>query len=184
MLYVVLSLIFGVFILLGALAIDERHDRYDNCRWLISWGLYTFCAAIVLLGLSESVIGIAMEKNIGQEKITYLQQTNEEFESRIPAIVEKMIAQEKAVFGDVTPENVPNFIVMNFPELKSNELISRELDIYVSNRDEIKNLELSLIKSNWSYDIFFKVNLFTGILTGIIILIFGGLFLMFLKKDK
>lgn len=84
-------------------------------------------------------------------KIEMYEQENTEIESDIEKIVEQYYKHENATF-DMSEINSATTLVQMYPELKSDKLAMKQIDIYKENNDAIKSLKISQIncqKAKW-----------------------------------
>ena len=84
-------------------------------------------------------------------KIEMYEQENAEIESDIAKIVEQYCKHENATF-DASEINSATTLVQMYPELKSDKLAMKQIDIYKENNDAIKSLKISQIncqKAKW-----------------------------------
>ena len=84
-------------------------------------------------------------------KIEMYEQENTEIESDIEKIVEQYYKHENATF-DMSEINSATTLVQMYPELKSDKLAMKQIDIYKENNDAIKSLKINQIncqKAKW-----------------------------------
>lgn len=72
--------------------------------------------------------------------IPVYEEENAKIERQVSEFVSKYTDYEKDAFKDLKPETM-QIMIMTYPELKTNELISKQIDIYVSNNDKLKKLK-------------------------------------------
>ena len=86
------------------------------------------------------------------DKITMYQEENARIEQDIDRIVEEYMKHEHDTFTDLKTEESSITLVALFPELKSDSLVQKQLEIYVMNNTQIKQLKeekINLTKTNW-----------------------------------
>ena len=85
-------------------------------------------------------------------KITMYQEENKAIDEQVTAAVNSYKEYEKEVINN-TGEMAT--VLVRFPELKSNELVNKQIEVYVTNNDKIKNLKLEKIDNQvyrwWLY---------------------------------
>lgn len=74
------------------------------------------------------------------------QEENEKIEKDINYIVSEYMEHESRTF-DMSRVKSSTVLIQMYPELKSNELASKQIDIYNKNNKKIKKLKLEKIKN-------------------------------------
>lgn len=74
------------------------------------------------------------------DKIALYQEENIKIEQDICALVESYKDYESSTFENLKLDN-PSMVFSMYPELKSNTLASKQIELYVSNNAEIKKLK-------------------------------------------
>lgn len=110
-----------------------------------------------LLLLCVSILGsitITCERVYPQKK-AYIIQVNEELENKLYDIVIEYKDYEQDTFKNLTPENASTYIIVNYPELKSNTLVESYMQTIVENKKQLQKLELEHIDNQvckwWLY---------------------------------
>ena len=124
---------------------------------LLVWGLYLSrdCYADSI-GIGMSVIsGIALAIsfigclvlihdvktiNIVDSKIAMYQEENEMIENEITGIVYDYMNYEKEIFSETSNRSAIELVHL-YPELKADNLVQRQMEIYLANNDKIKSLK-------------------------------------------
>lgn len=75
------------------------------------------------------------------EKMSMYQKENANIETSIAKIVENYKDYEKEIFKDAKPEEVITIATQIYPELKSNTLVEKQINIYLENNKKIKELK-------------------------------------------
>lgn len=87
------------------------------------------------------VVGISYSDHaIIDDKIEIYRNENEAIEQQIEIIVDNFTSYESDTFQLIKGEDAITFVTV-YPELKSNELIVKQIDIYTDNKNQIKYLE-------------------------------------------
>ena len=114
-----------------------RNDREGIYQTLLGIGgscTIMSLVAILLLGITLS------NKLMIDDKIAVYQEENNNIEQQISAIVNDYKVYEKDTYSEFKNES-PTVLVSLFPELKSDTLVSKQIEIYVENNKTIKELK-------------------------------------------
>ena len=138
--------------------IQKNDNKHKFRRWIYdnSWsycalnaigGSLFIIAICVILGLGISCVG---EKAI-DNKIELYQEENASIEKTVAQIVNDYQIYEQDTFKEFKQEDV--MVAVNlYPELKSNELVVKQLEIHMENNSKIKSLKsekADLITCKW-----------------------------------
>lgn len=110
-----------------------------------------------LLLICDAVLGIAIItcERVYPQKKAYIIQVNKELENKLYDIVLEYKDYEQDTFKNLTPENASTYIIVNYPELKSNTLVESYMQTIVENKQELQKLELEHIDNQvckwWLY---------------------------------
>lgn len=110
-------------------------------------GLIIIVTTIALI----SNIAIIVDGRTSDEKITMYQEENNKIQDEVTTIVEGYKDFEKETYSDLKTQSVTTLVSL-FPELKSNELVNRQIDIYIENNNKIKELKenkINITTSKW-----------------------------------
>ena len=99
-------------------------------------GMISFVA---LIGIIIN-IGILINGRTLDDKIAMYEQENAEIEQSVNVFVKDYYRHESDTYSSLTPENAVLF-ASAYPELQSNELATKQLEIYVENNNKIKELK-------------------------------------------
>lgn len=116
----------------------------------IIFGLVSVVAAIV------AIILLIITKNNAtiNERIAMYQEENQKIEQQIDILVKNYQEYESGVFADTTVDSAITLVNL-YPELKADQLVSSQLDIYIKNNEQIKSLKLEQINADvvrwWLY---------------------------------
>lgn len=140
-------LLFGIFVVVAILMFMIASVSYDfDEAGAIIETVCIICAVVTLL---IALLGITPEyKKLDyiDTKIEYLTEQNSQIDGEIKLIVSSYQDHELEFYKEF--ENVSSTTLITlYPELKSNELVNKQLDIYFTNQQEIKELELKKIES-------------------------------------
>jgi hypothetical protein len=102
---------------------------------------------IVLICVNGSNYGI-------DQKIELYESENQQIEEDIAVLVNEYMKHEENIFVECAPDSSISLIAL-YPELKSNLLVEKQIEIYVANTEEIKQLKSQRISASiikwWLY---------------------------------
>ena len=133
--------------------LSRTFNSFDVCVFFIIMLSFSLIVCVVSIMCSISVLAT---ENIIDGKIAMYEQENTRIESEIDQIVQNYIKYEKETFENVKSDESSIVLVTLFPELKSDELVKSQLEVYVSNNEKIKELredKIELRKVRW--DLYF-----------------------------
>lgn len=113
-------------------------DEYDDSR-TVFFILSLFCIFISLIGVFICG-GQLVENRIIEQKIAMYEEENTRIEQQTYDLICQYMEFESSTFENITPESSVTLINL-YPELKSSELVSKQMDIYVENNAHIKELK-------------------------------------------
>ena len=133
---IVLILIFLVAVWILSLIICLKSDGdIGGLFWMLSSaGLVFFSITFIILLI------IVSNGSTIDSKIELYQTQNSEIESKIQATVTSYLAHEKQTYKDLKPNNAIA-IVSAYPELHSNELVKKQIEVYEDNNKKIMSLK-------------------------------------------
>ena len=102
-------------------------------------GFGIFISVVALIGIIIN-IGILINGRTLDDKITMYEQENAAIEQSVDVLVKDYYRHESDTYSSLTPENAVLF-ASAYPELQSNELATKQLEIYVENNNKIKELK-------------------------------------------
>jgi hypothetical protein len=104
-------------------------------------------ATVILICINGSNYGI-------DQKIELYEQENQQIEEDIAVLVNQYMKHEENIFIECSPDSSITLVAL-YPELKSDLLIEKQIEIYVSNTEEIKQLKTDRISASiikwWLY---------------------------------
>lgn len=116
-------------------------------------GFGIFISVVALIGIIIN-IGILINGRTLDDKIAMYEQENAAIEQSVDVLVKDYYRHESDTYSSLTPENAVLF-ASAYPELQSNELATKQLEIYVENNNNIKELkkdQINLSKNRfWLY---------------------------------
>ena len=119
-------------------------------------GSFLSCVFSVFLVICI-IVGICMmddiaEETVIDEKIAVYEQENEKIETAIDVLVKEYMTQEEIIMIKTANKESLITLVQLCPDLKSNDLVKKQMDIYVNNNKKIKKLKtkkLNISKTKW-----------------------------------
>lgn len=145
-----LILLTGIFIALLGLSIIFIKDTD------LSAMCSAICSVLTVIGIVVMLIvgGKLVAGQTIQDKITMYEAENAEIDSQICEIVEGYKSYEKETFENISNKSA-NVLVELYPDLKSNELVSKQMEIYMDNKNKVVSLQEDLINQRplrwWLY---------------------------------
>ena len=98
----------------------------------ISFGISLI--ATIVLGVNVSQLSVL------DTQIEMYQEENTQIEQQIANVVCQYQQYETEIFTTVAPEDSISLVAL-YPELKSNTLVQKQIDVYVANNEKIKALK-------------------------------------------
>ena len=151
----VLAVICIPFIIWGAVRYVNAPSPsgYDWKQGTALIATFSFLLGIIIIALIPLTVSLSRGLVIN-ETIAMYESENVTIQSEISEIVEGYKEHEKEVFDGLRNES-PIVLVGLYPELKSDELVNRQIDIYVANNQKIKELRETQINKRvkrwWIY---------------------------------
>lgn len=112
-------------------------------------------SSLIVSIIATIYFGVNVKSNaVIDDKIAMYQEENTKIEEQIAIVVSDYMEHESKVF-DSAKVSSPVILAQLYPELKSDELIKSQIDIYTANNEEIKDLKLKEINDSvyrwWLY---------------------------------
>ena len=111
--------------------------RKDVDDILIAIGIFTIAVALVI-GIILG--GLYSTSFVIDEKITLYEVENEKIELIVEKAVESYKNYESKFYIDYSTEDLITTI-FSYPELKSDELLQQQIELYIDNNNQIKDLQ-------------------------------------------
>ena len=125
-----------LFILFGLMGVAAcLSDDFEEAAGLCF--LFSFCGLIASLVLGYDIYKC---EYVIPEKIAIYEQENAEIEEKVANTVAKYMEYERDIIIEITPDDDAMTLVSLYPDLKSDQLISAEIEVYIKNNDMIKYL--------------------------------------------
>lgn len=153
MLIVFLLIGLGLFVS-GLLVLGLTEYGEDNPYSYIGMflgGISTLAIVIIMI-----VGGVIISQNrIIDTKIEMYIEENTNIETSVTTTVEKYLEHEFNIFDSLQGENIQTLLVV-YPEINSNELVKKQIEIFVENNNKIKELkEQKLNIEVWKWWVYF-----------------------------
>ncbi|MCM1259645.1 MAG: hypothetical protein NC182_01715 [Prevotella sp.] len=108
----------------------------------------------LLIALIGFCINDIIYEKVYQQQIEILEEENMVIDEELKVIVKEYMNWESDVYDQFNNESTITLIQL-YPELKSNELVQTQISVFLSNREEIKNLKKNILESKtakwWLY---------------------------------
>ena len=111
--------------------------------WILSKDGFPFFSSLIMGGLAIFTFYCWMSistEHVLDQKIVMYEEENTSIEQSIGSIVEDYMDYESNAYSDLKSQDLME-LVTNFPELKADALVQKELDIYIENNQKIKELK-------------------------------------------
>ena len=143
---IIMFLIFGLLILASGIFIYTKFGSklyHKDMEWIYI-ALNTVGIIVIAISIIAGIIvgSTLTDRFIIDEKIALHESENKVIEEEIATIAQEYKTYESTTFENLKYTN-PTTIVSVFPELKSNEIVKQQVDLYISNNKEIKMLKQS-----------------------------------------
>ena len=149
MIIVIFLICVGV-IVLGAWLFEDK-----CCE--VSGGIIITCG--ILGAIASFVVSIALLVEVSglktiEPKIKMYQTENANIESQIAECVKEYQKYETEIFTEVAPDSAITLVAL-YPDLKADELVKKQIEIYIANNEKIKELKEKNIMGHvyrwWAY---------------------------------
>ena len=133
----VLTLVVGIIVyIVCGVHLSLTHREWIYWTLNVTGGTLAgiFLVVAFILGVSYS------ERMIIDDKIALYKEENAKIEEQITEIVESYKDYESDTFEKLKYDDL-TVLVSLYPELKSNELVAQQINIYINNNAQIKRLE-------------------------------------------
>lgn len=120
----------------------QLSKKYD-VEWINAFTIIFIALAVLfcLLGIPGTI-----DSRYTDQKIQMYQEENEKIEEDVSVIITQYMKHENETFN-MSKIKSSTVLIQMYPELKSNELVSKQIDIYNENNKKIKKLKLEKIKN-------------------------------------
>ena len=145
----------GVGILLITVAVLVYfYSRNSDNPIVIITGLLGGIMTPVSLIATVVFIGLVSNISVIDDKIIMYEQENVKIETQIAEVVQQYQEYETGIFTEVAPESSVTLVAL-YPELKADSLVQKQVELYITNNEKIKELKASKISGDvyrwWLY---------------------------------
>lgn len=129
---------------------SKQEDLDRDLFILVAVPILVIPLFIQVLLIASLISGLNLDS-----RIELYQSQNAEIESRVQATVASYLAHEKQAYKDLKPDNAIA-VVSAYPELHSNELVKKQIEVYEDNNKKILGLkEEKINQSVYKWWLFF-----------------------------
>ena len=141
--------VIGIFLVHRA----NKRERYSAEAEYAPMGIGIF----ILVGCLVACLVLAHEVkmlNVIDDQIAMYEEENLKIETQIAETVKQYQKYEHDIFVEVAPESAVTLVSL-YPELKSDTLVQKQIEVYIANNETIKKLKESKISGSvkkwWLY---------------------------------
>lgn len=155
-----LSLLLIIFILLSifcfVLAMHHLKNNASGAAATYFLILFVFSAILfTMLFMWVEKLYIICTESVIDQKIEMYQEENKNIEDKINLVVSSYMQHEEKIYTGIKPESFITLVSL-YPDLKSDELVSKQIQVYEENTETIKKLKIQKISvSNDKWWIYF-----------------------------
>lgn len=148
MIFVILGICILAIILSGIISEKTESDTAFVFFVLSGISLAISLIVTIILGVMVSLLPVI------DSQIEMYQEENTQIEQQIANVVCQYQQYETEIFTTVAPEDSISLVAL-YPELKSDTLVQKQIDVYVANNEKIKALKEKQINGSvlrwWLY---------------------------------
>ena len=137
----------GLFI--AGMLLSDRDEAFGFVASFVSTIAFVVCL-IAAFVLSVQVSNL----KVIDQRIEMYQEENAKIEQQISETVKQYQEYESEIFTEVAPESAVTLVAL-YPELKSDTLVQKQIEVYLENNEKIKDLKEDKITGNvkrwWLY---------------------------------
>ena len=128
--------------------------KLDDDKDTIGTSLQIIGAIIIMISnIASIILFISVVDRVGiDKKIAMYEEENTKIEQQIADVVTQYQEYEAGIFTEVAPESAMTLVAL-YPELKSDTLVQSQIEVYVDNNKQIKELKCKAINTSvirWS----------------------------------
>ena len=130
--------------------------KLDDDKDTIGTSLQIIGAIIIMISnIASIILFISVVDRVGiDKKIAMYEEENTKIEQQIADVVTQYQEYEAGIFTEVAPESAMTLVAL-YPELKSDTLVQSQIEVYVDNNKQIKELKCKAINTSvirwWLY---------------------------------
>jgi glutathione peroxidase-family protein len=136
---IIVFLVISILITIACIIGYNLSEYYYNDSWFfgIVTGIILLIINIILLCVFTNQV---KNLDIIDKKIEMYQEENNKIESDIDVLVKQYMEHEKSTLKEFKTESSITLVNL-YPDLKSNELVKQQINIYTENNNKIKELK-------------------------------------------
>ena len=134
---IIVFMILSISIIVACLIAMDKSYNGEFWAFGVGIGILLLVINIIFLFL---LVNEVKQLDVIDKKIEMYQEENTNIENNIDVLVKQYMEHEKSTFKDVTAESSITLINL-YPDLKSNELVQQQINIYTENNNKIKELK-------------------------------------------
>lgn len=152
LLFIISTVIMVVGIVLMSISPKSRNGDWTNRDTYLATAIISgLIAGGLFIAMCFCIVDIATEFTI-DKKIAMYEEENMAIEQDVDTIVKSYMEHEQKTFNGLKAEKSSIVLITMFPELKSDELVQQQLDIYIANNGRIRELkeeQIIIDKMRW-----------------------------------
>ena len=151
----ILFFIVGIGLFVSAILVyTKTHRGYENPYSYIGIVLGTLIMLASFVTIIVGSVYISKSRTIN-DKIAMYEEENTRIESSVTQAVEKYLEHEQNIFDDLQGADISTLLVV-YPEINGNDLVKKQIEIYVSNNDKVRKLKNDKLNIDvWRFWVYF-----------------------------
>lgn len=138
MVWVTLTLAFIAYVIGNCIYYKSDDERIYGPAEVVKYS--GACIAIISLVSSMVLFLCVSGLSVIDDKIAMYQEENAKIEEQIAAVVAQYQEYESDIFDSVAPESAVTLVAL-YPDLKSDTLVQKQIEVYLENNEKIKELK-------------------------------------------
>lgn len=128
----------SVALLILGVVLYERSVRHEDVFCVMNW--ITGTVSVVVLTVVIILFGSFVKRSGVSEKIKLYQSENEQIENTVYTMVKDYMEYEKKTYKEFDKEQAMSYVSL-YPDLKSNELVAKQVEVYTANKKKLNELK-------------------------------------------
>lgn len=151
----IIFLLVGLGLFVSGLLVLKLTEYGDENPYSYIGSLFGgFMTLAVIIVMIVGGVKVSRDKTIDTRILMY-QEENIKIETMVTTTVEKYLEHELNIFDSLQGEDIQTLLVV-YPEINSNELVKRQVEIFIENNNNIKALkEEKLNIQVWRFWVYF-----------------------------
>ena len=147
-------LLIGIGFIVGATIYGYNLDDYETGVSVAGFIIGISITIATVIALMVGLTFISEQKIIDQKIEMYIKE-NTTIEANVTATVEKYLEHEFNIFDSLQGEDIQTLLVV-YPEINSNELVKKQVEIFVENNNKIKEFKVDKLNIEvWKWWVYF-----------------------------